>query len=110
MKRKLASGLAEARCEKRGLQPDGGGAFTLIELLVVIAVIVILAAMLLPALSRAKAQGQSTSCKNHLHQMGLALQMYVQDNKAYPYYSAPNQFPVRWQDALQIYYPIDWTK
>src|SRR6266446_591421 len=61
--------------------------FTLIELLVVIAIIGILAALLLPALSRAKAQARSTTCKNHLRQMGLALQMFVNDHgNAYPYW------------------------
>jgi prepilin-type N-terminal cleavage/methylation domain-containing protein len=61
-------------------------AFTLIELLVVFAIIAILAAMLLPALGKAKAQAHSTACKNHLHQMGLALGMYLGDFGAYPYY------------------------
>ena len=56
-------------------------AFTLIELLTVIAIIGILAAVLLPALSRAKASGRSTACLNNLHQTGLALQIYLQDNE-----------------------------
>jgi prepilin-type N-terminal cleavage/methylation domain-containing protein len=61
-----------------------GGAFTLVELLVVIAVIAILAAIVLPALSRAKEQAYTTYCKNNLHQLGLALKMYVNDFQAYP--------------------------
>ncbi|HTY85889.1 MAG TPA: prepilin-type N-terminal cleavage/methylation domain-containing protein [Candidatus Acidoferrum sp.] len=71
------------------------GAFTLIELLVVIAIIAILAALLLPALARAKEAGRRAVDRSNFHQQGIAITLYAQDNNnllpdlRYPPYAPP---------------------
>ena len=101
-------------------------AFSLVELLVVIAIIAILAALLIPVLVRAKASARSATCKNRLHQIGLALQMFVDDHgNAYPLYIDHDTIsfkpseqgrPVQvdpgdayWWAKLAQYYPVKWT-
>jgi prepilin-type N-terminal cleavage/methylation domain-containing protein/prepilin-type processing-associated H-X9-DG protein len=105
----------------------GSNAFTLLELLMVVAIIGILAALLFPVFSRARAYSYSTTCKNHLRQMGVALKMYVEEHRnTYPYYLGPPGptygdavFPgdsrgkgkgcVFWSSKLFPYYSLNWT-
>ena len=72
--------------------------FTLIELLVVIAIIAILASLLLPALSQAKQRAHRIHCVNSLHQLGIGLHMYADDNEGWlpPVVKTASSFTTYW--------------
>lgn len=88
-----------------GTSPKPSRAFTLIEMMVVVAIIMILAAMLLPALGRAKDQANRITCINNLRQLGYATHMYADDNE--DQLPPRRQSPNTWIQRLKEYYVAD---
>jgi len=82
------------------IRQASGGGFTMVELLVVIGIIALLASMLMPTLGRGHESGRAATCQGNLHQIGLALQIYVDDSRNFmptmydrPLTNAPTNLP-----------------
>lgn len=74
--------------------------FTLLELVVVMGIMALLFCLLLPALGFAKRQAQTSQCANNLHQIGLAIRIYVDDNQCYPL-ATSDGLTGAWQRAIE---------
>lgn len=74
--------------------------FTIVEMLIIISIIVILAAILMPALARTRERARETACANNLHQICLAYHAYQADYKKFP-------LPYRWLDDFSPIYPYE---
>ena len=86
--------------------------FTLIELLIVIAIIGILIGLLMPAVQSAREAARHLQCKNHLHQIGLAMHMYHQTYKSFPDNSNGHNYATRilpYLEQTALYESVDFN-
>ncbi len=100
--------MSTCRCTRAFNASSGASqrGFTLIELLIVIAVIGILAGLLFPVFARARNSARKTTCASNLHQIGMAIQLYAQDNnRHYPRAEIQDTGPTcsGWADRI---YPL----
>src|SRR5215213_3971870 len=96
----------------RKISRASASGFTLVELLVVIGIIAVLVGILLPALSRARERGYQVKCMANLKQIGLAMQIYTNDNKGMLPYGAIAKDGVIVEDPTSFQYQgetADWT-
>ena len=91
----FSSGIPRAHAGKRGI-------FTLIELLIVIAIIAVLAAMLLPALNKARARAKEIQCRNNLKQCGLIFVQYAGDHSGWTMPAKATDTTIGWRRTWRV--------
>jgi prepilin-type N-terminal cleavage/methylation domain-containing protein len=101
--RVIQAGIDDESPRDAGIGVPAPAGFTLIELLVVVAIMSVLISILLPSLAGARSKAQQAVCGGNLRQIGMATQMYAQENECYP--RAWINSTCRWMDLIKPYIP-----